>query len=90
MRRRGFLVTVVCSPPFAFAAAAAFAASGEAKAAAAVVVKSAAFALHQPQCEAATASDDCDGLNNFRNIRHHDISTKNDVLFSLLTGKKIM
>ena len=81
MRRRGFLVAVPV--------AARFAASEVAEVlVVAVVVKSAAFALHQPQCEAATASDD--GLNNFRNIRHHDISTKNDVLFSLLTGKKIM
>ena len=67
MRRRGFLVAVPS------AVAARFAASEVA-----VVVKSAAFAVHQPQFEAATASDGL--LNNFRIIRHHGISTKTSYL----------
>lgn len=71
MRRRGFFVTV------SSAVAARFAASEAAATVTAVVVKSAASAVHQPQCQAATASD---GLNNFRIIRHHDISTKTSYL----------
>ena len=74
MRRRGFLVAVPS------AVAARFAASEVA-----VVVKSAAFAVHQPQCKAATASD---GLNNFRIIRHHSISTKTSYLVCSNTSQR--
>ena len=78
MRRRGFLVAVPV--------AARFAASEVAEVlVVAVVVKSAAFAVHQPQCEAATASD---GLNNFRIIRHRDISTKTSYLVCSNTSQR--
>ena len=79
MRRRGFLVAVPVS--------ARFAASEVAEVlVVAVVVKSAAFAVHQPQCEAATASDGL--LNNFRIIRHRDISTKTSYLVCSNTSQR--
>ena len=79
MRRRGFLVAVPV--------AARFAASEVAEVlVVAVVVKSAAFAVHQPQFEAATASDGL--LNNFRIIRHHGISTKTSYLVCSNTSQR--
>ena len=85
MRRRGFLVAVpVAARRFAVAASAEVSASAEVVEVA-VVVKIAAFAVHQPQCEAATASD---GLNNFRIIRHRDISTKTSYLVCSNTSQR--
>ena len=87
MRRRGFLVAVPVASARRFAVAA-----SEAEVAAsevvevAVVVKIAAFAVHQPQCEAATASDGL--LNNFRIIRHRDISTKTSYLVCSNTSQR--
>ena len=86
MRRRGFLVAVpVAARRFAVAAASEVAASEAEVVEVAVVVKIAAFAVHQPQCEAATASD---GLNNFRIIRHRDISTKTSYLVCSNTSQR--
>ena len=83
MRRRGFLVAVpVAARRFADAASEVAAAE---EVEVAVVVKIAAFAVHQPQCEAATASD---GLNNFRIIRHRDISTKTSYLVCSNTSQR--
>ena len=87
MRRRGFLVAVPVASArrFAVAASAEVAASEAEVVEVAVVVKIAAFAVHQPQCEAATASD---GLNNFRIIRHRDISTKTSYLVCSNTSQR--
>ena len=86
MRRRGFLVAVPVASARRFAVAASEVAASEAEVVeVAVVVKIAAFAVHQPQCEAATASD---GLNNFRIIRHRDISTKTSYLVCSNTSQR--
>ena len=88
MRRRGFLVAVPVASArrFAVAASAEVAASEAEVVEVAVVVKIAAFAVHQPQCEAATASDGL--LNNFRIIRHRDISTKTSYLVCSNTSQR--
>ena len=86
MRRREFLVAVpVAARRFAVAASEVAASEAEVVEVA-VVVKIAAFAVHQPQCEAATASDGL--LNNFRIIRHRDISTKTSYLVCSNTSQR--